>query len=543
MAANEGTYPRRSAGPPGRCRSALPAYAKRRRCSTGRRSPPRRLARMASGTRGTGRRSCGRWRRRRGWWGGTWLGTGSRLCCGRCRTRRAPSWPFPLQLRVLELGSQILLVCLNTVGYAPVYCSGIRSSSRLSIIVSSRSSIIDCPEMIVCRQVPSPVIALDHGPPQPTRAAGMSQMFGTESLSGVVSALLPSVDAGAASPGRAAGSRADDSEALAALAARLRCYFVLYVVGRWDSCVRDDAGLFTLRVTPAPYGPRLCQVMLRAGRALENLEGVRARWRRLAGRGPGAGSAFLNSAAAGAGCFVGAWEGVHARRGCAERVGEALCERVSEALCERVSEALCERVVCVPAEHCRSDSPSTSGGRVPCAGRSFLGARGADRSRWWSRPRRTASAGPATASASPPAPTARGAAGPPPPRRTPLPERACWPAAIGRLRPGPGPSQGRAPRSDSGRVSRWRGSAPPPRQAAGSRPPAGSGIRRHGSGPERGPRGLQSHAAHVRRFLSACGGGDIGGGRYFSLLDAGQARAEREARGAAKRRRAGPGLA
>ena len=71
----------------------------------------------------------------------------------------------------------------------------------------------------------------------------MSQMFGTESLSGVVSALLPSVDAGAATPGRAAGSRADDSEALAALAARLRCYFVLYVVGRWDACVRDDAGL------------------------------------------------------------------------------------------------------------------------------------------------------------------------------------------------------------------------------------------------------------------------------------------------------------
>ena len=317
-------------------------------------------------------------------------------------------------------------------------------------------------------------------------------MFGTESLSGVVSALLPTMD----SPGRAAGSRrADDPAALAGLAARLRCYFVLYVVGRWDSCVRDDAGLFTLRVTPAPYGPRLCQVMLRAGRALENLEGVRARWRRLAGRGPGAGSAFLNSAAAGAGCFVGAWEGVHARRGCAERVGEALCERVSEALCERVSEALCERVVCVPAEHCRSDSPSTSGGRVPCAGRSFLGARGADRSRWWSRPRRTASAGPATASASPPAPTARGAAGPPPPRRTPLPDRACSrPAAIGRLRPGPGPSQGRAPRSDSGRVSRWRGSAPPPRQAAGSRPPAGSGIRRHGSGPERGPRGLAGPA-------------------------------------------------
>ena len=198
----------------------------------------------------------------------------------------------------------------------------------------------------------------------------------------------------------------------------------------------------------------------------------------------------------------------------------------------------------VPEGHCSGDSPATSGGRVPCAGRSFLGARGADRSRWWSRPRRTASAGPATASASPPAPTARGAAGPPPPRRTPLPDRACSrPAAIGRLRPGPGPSQGRAPRSDSGRVSRWRGSAPPPRQAAGSRPPAGSGIRRHGSGPERGPRGLQSHAAHVRRFLSACGGGDIGGGRYFSLLDAGQARAEREARGAAKRRRAGPGLA
>ena len=257
-------------------------------------------------------------------------------------------------------------------------------------------------------------------------------MFGTESLSGVVSALLPSVDAGAASPGRAAGSRADDSEALAALAARLRCYFVLYVVGRWDSCVRDDAGLFTLRVTPAPYGPRLCQVM-RAGRALENLEGVRARWRRLAGRGPGAGSAFLNSAAAGAGCFVGAWEGVHARRGCAERVGEALCERVSEALCERVSEALCERVVCVPAEHCRSDSPSTSGGRVPCAGRSFLGARGADRSRWWSRPRRTASAGPATASESPPAPTARGAAGAP---RPPPPPPCLTVLAIGRGRRG-----------------------------------------------------------------------------------------------------------
>jgi hypothetical protein len=61
------------------------------------------------------------------------------------------------------------------------------------------------------------------------------QMFGTESLSAVVGALLPPGSVPPRGAGAGAGRREDDAVALSGLAARLRCYFLLYVVGRYVS--------------------------------------------------------------------------------------------------------------------------------------------------------------------------------------------------------------------------------------------------------------------------------------------------------------------